>query len=303
MSVNIELLSIKPPVRDTIFGTYIIADIDSTLIVFQICPVNLICKHLVTFLHLELKYQFKKVVMSPLFASNEFSAGDLDIPVDRRGGGGGNLEDPDAPKVIEAPRLLEERPLGFIKSSDTCIYPNTFYSLLMKASKRSYDLNMEKGFLSPKERGNGVNKKHDLSTDDPPKNKNNVIKDTTSSLNVVMSLNQNSGSIPGSKMEQLVDLKNLLDRDSSCNSLFSLPKRLKANNTIRVKQLVTILLIESSIHLLDQNQYPVDTSLIHIESRKSPTAVLFDVDTGKIPIRHCEMLKNFTPNVLARYQG
>ncbi|GJV33037.1 reverse transcriptase domain-containing protein [Tanacetum coccineum] len=32
----------------------------------------------------------------------------------------------------------------------------------------------------------------------------------------------------------------------------------------------------------------VDTSLIHIESRKSPTAVLFDDDTGRISIRHCE---------------
>ncbi|GJQ94174.1 ribonuclease H-like domain-containing protein [Tanacetum coccineum] len=39
---------------------------------------------------------------------------------------------------------------------------------------------------------------------------------------------------------------------------------------------------------LDQNLYSVDTSLIHIESRKSPTAVLFDVDTGRISIRHCE---------------
>ncbi|GJZ87344.1 hypothetical protein Tco_0658954, partial [Tanacetum coccineum] len=36
------------------------------------------------------------------------------------------------------------------------------------------------------------------------------------------------------------------------------------------------------------NRYPVDTSLIHIESRKPPTAVLFDVDTGRISIRHCE---------------
>ncbi|GJU27638.1 hypothetical protein Tco_1166259 [Tanacetum coccineum] len=35
-------------------------------------------------------------------------------------------------------------------------------------------------------------------------------------------------------------------------------------------------------------RYPVDTSLIHIESRKSPTAVLFDDDTGRISIRHCE---------------
>ncbi|GKB33796.1 hypothetical protein Tco_0873197 [Tanacetum coccineum] len=32
--------------------------------------------------------------------------------------------------------------------------------------------------------------------------------------------------------------------------------------------------------------------------RMSPTAVLFDVDTGRISIRQCEMLKNITMNVL-----
>nr|GFB37274.1 hypothetical protein [Tanacetum cinerariifolium] len=36
------------------------------------------------------------------------------------------------------------------------------------------------------------------------------------------------------------------------------------------------------------NRYPVNTSLIHIESRKSPTAELFEVDSGRISIRHCE---------------
>ncbi|GKD58967.1 RNA-directed DNA polymerase, eukaryota [Tanacetum coccineum] len=85
-----------------------------------------------------------------------------------------------------------------------------------------------------------------------------------------------------------VDSKNSLDRVSSCTCLFSLPERIKADNTIRVNQLVTILLIESSIHLLDQNRYPVDTSLIHIESRKSPTVLVFDVETRRIFIRHCK---------------
>ncbi|GJS61236.1 hypothetical protein Tco_0656020 [Tanacetum coccineum] len=66
--------------------------------------------------------------------------------------------------------------------------------------------------------------------------------------------------------------------------LFSLWERLKADNTIRVNQIVTISLIESSIHILDQNRYPVDTSLIHLESRKSPTAELFNVDSGRISI-------------------
>ncbi|GJR68135.1 hypothetical protein Tco_0014200 [Tanacetum coccineum] len=84
-----------------------------------------------------------------------------------------------------------------------------------------------------------------------------------------------------------VDSKNLLDRVSNYTSLFSLPEHLKADNTIRVNQLVTILLIESSIHLLDQDRYPIDTRLIHIESRKSPIAVLFDNDTRRISIRHC----------------
>nr|GEY86517.1 hypothetical protein [Tanacetum cinerariifolium] len=38
-------------------------------------------------------------------------------------------------------------------------------------------------------------------------------------------------------------------------------------------------------------------------SHKSPTTVLFDVDTGRISIRHCEMLKSTTLNVLARSHG
>ncbi|GJZ74562.1 hypothetical protein Tco_0639027 [Tanacetum coccineum] len=37
-----------------------------------------------------------------------------------------------------------------------------------------------------------------------------------------------------------------------------------------------------------QSRQHVDISLIHIESRKSPTAVLFDDDTKRISIRHCE---------------
>ncbi|GJS68144.1 integrase, catalytic region, zinc finger, CCHC-type containing protein [Tanacetum coccineum] len=71
--------------------------------------------------------------------------------------------------------------------------------------------------------------------------------------------------------------KNLLDKE-----------RLKADNTVRVNQIVTIFLIMLSIHLLDLYRYPGITSLIHIESYKSPTAVLFDDDTGRISIRHCE---------------
>ncbi|GJV85723.1 hypothetical protein Tco_1525621 [Tanacetum coccineum] len=60
--------------------------------------------------------------------------------------------------------------------------------------------------------------------------------------------------------------------------LFSLPERLKADNT-------------------DHYRYPVDTSLIHIESRKPPTKSLFDVDSSRISIvivntkeRHSDVL-------------
>ncbi|GKD10190.1 hypothetical protein Tco_1189875, partial [Tanacetum coccineum] len=38
-------------------------------------------------------------------------------------------------------------------------------------------------------------------------------------------------------------------------------------------------------------------------SRKSPTAELFKVDSGRISIRHCRMLKSITLNVLAESQG
>ncbi|GJW89440.1 hypothetical protein Tco_0164780 [Tanacetum coccineum] len=82
--------------------------------------------------------------------------------------------------------------------------------------------------------------------------------------------------------------KNLLDRVSQLHYPFSLPERLKVDNTIRVNQIVTIFLIESSIHILEQYRYPVDTSLIHLESRKSPTAELFDVDSRRISIHHYE---------------
>nr|GEZ73671.1 hypothetical protein [Tanacetum cinerariifolium] len=37
-----------------------------------------------------------------------------------------------------------------------------------------------------------------------------------------------------------------------------------------------------------QSRQHVDISLIHIESRKPPTAELFDVDSGRISIHHCE---------------
>nr|GEX10738.1 glycosyl transferase [Tanacetum cinerariifolium] len=53
---------------------------------------------------------------------------------------------------------------------------------------------------------------------------------------------------------------------------------------------------------LERIRYPVDTSLIHIESRKSPTAVIFDVDTRRISIVTVNA-KEYHSDVLARSQG
>nr|GEY04488.1 putative reverse transcriptase domain-containing protein [Tanacetum cinerariifolium] len=55
---------------------------------------------------------------------------------------------------------------------------------------------------------------------------------------------------------QIDDKLHLIEEVSSCTSLFLLPEYLKADNTTKVDQLVTILRIKSSIHLLDQNRYP-----------------------------------------------
>ncbi|GJU46410.1 hypothetical protein Tco_1203676 [Tanacetum coccineum] len=45
------------------------------------------------------------------------------------------------------------------------------------------------------------------------------------------------------------------------------------------------------------------TCLVLIESCKLPIAELFDIDSGRISICHCEILKSVTLNVLARSQG
>ncbi|GJS71268.1 hypothetical protein Tco_0704109 [Tanacetum coccineum] len=75
---------------------------------------------------------------------------------------------------------------------------------------------------------------------------------------------------------------NIVPMISTC--LFSSPERLKVDKTVRVNQIAIVFLIESSIHSLDHYRYPVDTCLIHIESYKSPTAELLDVDSRRISI-------------------
>ncbi|GJU63269.1 hypothetical protein Tco_1245104 [Tanacetum coccineum] len=50
----------------------------------------------------------------------------------------------------------------------------------------------------------------------------------------------------------------------------------------RISNTDVLFALASSHYGTSQSRQHVDTSLIHIESRKSPTAVLFDVDTRRI---------------------
>ncbi|GJX27237.1 hypothetical protein Tco_0233533, partial [Tanacetum coccineum] len=68
----------------------------------------------------------------------------------------------------------------------------------------------------------------------------------------------------------------------NCTSRSRLPERLKADNTVRCES--------------------VDTSLIHIESRKSPTKSLFDVGSSRISIFTVNT-KEYHSDVLAIITG
>ncbi|GJR29478.1 hypothetical protein Tco_1105710 [Tanacetum coccineum] len=59
---------------------------------------------------------------------------------------------------------------------------------------------------------------------------------------------------------------------------------IRSSNAIALDSPYLLVLITRT----SQSRQHVDTSLIHVESRKSPTAELFDVDSGRISIHHCE---------------
>ncbi|GKC38333.1 hypothetical protein Tco_1050717 [Tanacetum coccineum] len=101
--------------------------------------------------------------------------------------------------------------------------------------------------------------------DDPALNRK-VIEATKAYTKNLTSLNELVGSI----------WKNLLDRVP--------PQSVRSSNAGVLDSLYLLVFITRT----SQSRQHVDTSLIHIESRKSPTAVLFDEDTGRISIRHCE---------------
>ncbi|GKB89017.1 hypothetical protein Tco_0961289, partial [Tanacetum coccineum] len=68
-------------------------------------------------------------------------------------------------------------------------------------------------------------------------------------------------------------------------SLTGFPAQSVGSSNTDVLDLPCLLVL---ITRTSQSRQHVDTSLIHIESRKSPTAVLFDDNTGRISIHHCE---------------
>ncbi|GJS77809.1 hypothetical protein Tco_0727690 [Tanacetum coccineum] len=81
--------------------------------------------------------------------------------------------------------------------------------------------------------------------------------------------------------------------NQSCESRFNLRRisltgfpaqSVRSSNTDALDSPYLLVLVTGT----SQSRQHFDTSLIHIESRKSPTAVLFDVDTKRISIRHCE---------------
>nr|GEX75823.1 hypothetical protein [Tanacetum cinerariifolium] len=61
-------------------------------------------------------------------------------------------------------------------------------------------------------------------------------------------------------------------------------QRIRSSNAIALDSPYLLVLITGA----SQSRQHVDTSLIHLESRKSPTAELFDDDSGRICIHHCE---------------
>nr|GEW32465.1 zinc finger, CCHC-type [Tanacetum cinerariifolium] len=63
-----------------------------------------------------------------------------------------------------------------------------------------------------------------------------------------------------------------------------LAQSIRSSNAIALDSSYLLVLITGT----SQSRQHVDTSLIHLESRKSPTAELFDVDSGRISIHHCE---------------
>ncbi|GJV65123.1 hypothetical protein Tco_1475951 [Tanacetum coccineum] len=63
-----------------------------------------------------------------------------------------------------------------------------------------------------------------------------------------------------------------------------LAQSIRSSNAIALDSPYLLVLITG----MSQSRQHVDTSLIHLESRKSPTAEQFDVDSGRISIHHCE---------------
>ncbi|GJR02445.1 putative reverse transcriptase domain-containing protein [Tanacetum coccineum] len=84
---------------------------------------------------------------------------------------------------------------------------------------------------------------------------------------------------------KLTEIKQLAIKRIQRISLTGFPAQSVGSSNTYVLDLPCLLVLITGT---SQSRQHVDTSLIHIESRKSPTSVLFDDDTGRISIRHCE---------------
>ncbi|GKC64780.1 pentatricopeptide repeat-containing protein [Tanacetum coccineum] len=91
-------------------------------------------------------------------------------------------------------------------------------------------------------------------------------------------------------------LEQVGDKVVECACVIELPKLKVAITT------GSLFYSTDTIPVIRLNRYPVSTSLIHIESCKSPTAELFDVNSGRISIVTVNT-KKYHFDVLARSQG
>nr|GEV50686.1 reverse transcriptase domain-containing protein [Tanacetum cinerariifolium] len=135
-------------------------------------------------------------------------------------------------------------------------------SLIYKEkTKRIYDSKIKEGIFNV---GNGYHQKDKIKAK-PDKTEHEIESVEKSKVNPVKVKVKN-----GAKAEELFN-------GFPAQSIRS------SNATALDSSYLLVLIIEMS-----QSRQHIDTSLIHLESSKSPTAELFDVDSGRISIHHCE---------------
>ncbi|GJT38293.1 retrovirus-related pol polyprotein from transposon TNT 1-94 [Tanacetum coccineum] len=95
---------------------------------------------------------------------------------------------------------------------------------------------------------------------------------------------QSSIPVPSTLMSNITSSKNRLKKIQRISLIGFPAQSVRSSNADALDSPYLLVLITET----SQSRQHIDTSLIHVEYRKSPTAVLFDDDTGRISIRHCE---------------